>query len=135
MALITWNEEYSVAIASIDNQHKVLFGLIDDFYENIKNSSSNENIQKLVIGMRKYTQTHFAMEEKFMKDFNYPDYENHKKEHETFVSKVVEIEDKLHANKLVISLGVTAFIKDWLKNHIQEEDKKYSETFIKNGVE
>ena len=69
-----------------------------------------------------------------MIEFGYPDYENHKKEHDTFVAKVVELEDKLHANKLVLSLGITAFIKDWLKNHIKEEDKKYSKTFIKNGV-
>lgn len=67
--------------------------------------------KKLVIGMIKYTQTHFSLEEKYMLQFGNTDHDNHTKEHDTFVAKVVELEDKLHTNKLVLSLGVTAFIK------------------------
>lgn len=135
MAFINWNENLSVKINSIDNQHKKLIGMINDFYDNIKNRSNNENISKLISGMKEYTQMHFNNEERYMKKFSYPDYEVHKKEHDLFISKVTAVEEKLNSGKIIVSFEITSFLKDWIKNHIQGTDKKYSDFFIKNGVQ
>ncbi len=134
MAFINWNENLSVKINSIDEQHKKLFELINDFYENIQNRSNNESILSLIIGMKKYTQIHFTTEENYMKKYSYPEYNAHKNEHDKFIAKVSTVEEKYKSGKLIISFEITGFLKDWLKNHIQIEDKKYSDFLIKNGV-
>jgi hemerythrin len=134
MTLIIWNSKLSVEVNSIDIQHKKLISLINDFYDNITNRSNSENIAKILTGLKNYTIEHFDYEEKLMKQFQYPLYNSHKKEHEFFINKVKEIEKKLNEGKLVLSLDVTSFLFDWLKNHIQVSDKKYSDLFIKNNV-
>jgi hemerythrin len=134
MAYINWSDDLSVSVFTIDNQHKKLVGLINEFYESIKNGSSKDNVSKLIKGMKNYTHEHFGFEEKYMRQCNYPDYENHKKEHELFISKVEDLETKLNSGKIVLSFEVTSFLKDWLKNHIQVEDKKYSSLFTQKGL-
>jgi hemerythrin-like metal-binding protein len=134
MAYIDWNENLSVKVSSIDAQHKKLFELINDFYDNIQNRSNDESILCLINGMKQYTQTHFTTEEKYMEKYNYPDYDTHKSEHNKFIEKVSAIEEKYKNGKLILSFEITGLLKDWLKNHIQIEDKKYSDFFVKNGV-
>jgi hemerythrin len=134
VALINWNESLSVKIASIDDEHLKLIEMINDFYENIKSRTNDDNISRLISGMKNYTKLHFRTEEKYMVNFGYPDYQEHKKEHDLFISKVEELETKFNTGKLIVSFEITSFLKDWLKTHILCTDKKYSDFFIKNGV-
>jgi len=48
MAFINWNENLSVKIKSIDDQHKKLIEMINDFYDNIINLSNKDNISRLI---------------------------------------------------------------------------------------
>lgn len=134
MAAINWTESLSVKIDSIDDQHKKLIDLMNDFYENVTKRSNNESILKLIDGMKKYTLTHFNMEEKYMVQFKYPHYLQHKKEHDFFIEKVNALENKIKKGTVIVSYEITAFLKDWLKNHIQNTDKQYTAFFIKNGI-
>lgn len=34
----------------------------------------------------------------------------------------------------MVSFKITGFLKEWLKNHIQVTDQKYSDFFIDNGI-
>ena len=133
MALVVWNDKLSINIKSIDDQHKKLIELINEFYENITNRSNKENVSQVLSGLKKYIEEHFAFEEKYMKFYHYPDFDRHKKEHESFINRVKEIEDKFNSDQTVLSLDITSFLFDWLKKHIMISDKKYSEFFIENG--
>jgi hemerythrin len=134
MAFLYWENDLSVQIDSIDNQHKKLIELINQFYENIKSSSNNELVGNLITGMKNYTIFHFKTEEKFFKQFNYPDIESHKKEHEYFIEKVNDIEERFRSGKLILSFEITDFLKKWIRNHIQETDSKYSVFLKSKGV-
>jgi len=134
MAAITWTESLSVKIDSIDDQHKKLIDMINDFYENISKKTNEENIIKLIGGMKSYTVMHFNKEEILMKQYQYPFFEQHKKEHEEFIVKVNALEEKLKKGTLIISFEITNFLKDWLKNHIQHTDKQYTEFFLMHGL-
>jgi hemerythrin len=133
MALIVWNDKLSIKIKSIDDQHKKLIELINDFYENITNRSNKENVSQVLSGLKKYIEEHFAFEEKYMKFYHYSDFSRHKQEHDSFIDRVKEIEDKFNSDQTVLSLDITSFLFDWLKKHIMISDKKYSEFFIENG--
>ena len=75
MELISWKDSLNVGIVEIDEQHKKLVGLINKLFEAMANGKSSE-IMKSVLGeLSNYVNTHFATEEKLMKQFGYEDYE------------------------------------------------------------
>ena len=103
MAFLNWTDSLSVKINSIDEQHKKLIGLINSFYEQVSHRTNDENISILIKGMREYTQMHFNYEERYMRQFNYPDYIIHKKEHDMFISKVAAVEEKVNKGTVILS--------------------------------
>ena len=134
MALIKWTEELSVNISSIDEQHKVLINMINEFYEKIKEKSNNELISDLITKMKEYTILHFSTEEKLFKQYNYDNFEQHKKQHDVFVKKVSNLEERFNKGEIILSFEITKFLKDWLIQHIQGTDKKYTKFFIEKGI-
>lgn len=134
MAFIDWDDSLSVKIDSIDNEHKKLIGMINEFYDNVKEESSTELVVKIVRRMREYTQTHFRSEESYMRIYNDPGYLKHKEEHDSFVDKVKDVEERCANGKLVASFEITNFLKKWIRDHIQKTDKQYTQLLLKNGV-
>ena len=134
MPTIKWNQTYSVNVINFDKQHQKLFEIINEFYDNLVIQSNDQLILKLVSGMRNYVQIHFHSEEEMMKLHSYPEFESHKQQHDSFIKKVKELEDRLGQGVTVISYEITSFLKDWIKNHILNTDKKYSDFFNKLGV-
>lgn len=108
--------------------------MLNEFYDNIILESNKENIATLLKKMKDYTVYHFRNEEEHLKLHAYPHFEAHKKEHQSFIEKVNEIEKRFIKGKFILSLEVITFLKDWLKNHIMISDKKYSEFLISKGV-
>jgi hemerythrin len=134
MAALYWNDSYSVKIDTIDKQHKKLFKMVNDFYDNINKRPTNEIILKLIHDMKMYTVMHFSTEESYMKRYKYPNYEIHKKEHDEFIDKVITLEERLKNGIPVLSFEITNFLKNWIKEHIQKTDMQYSDFLVKHGV-
>lgn len=126
MALLTWNDTYSVKVDAMDKQHQKLFELINSFYDEIGKQSQTKLIFDLIAGMKSYTIVHFNEEEQLMQQYNYPGLALHKKEHADFINKVTDLEEKLKSGKMIISFEITNFLKDWIKKHIKESDQQYS---------
>ncbi len=134
MALINWDDSLSVGIESVDKQHMKLVEMINEFYENIRSKSNKEVISALIKDMKNYIEFHFMSEEELLKTNHYPNYMEHKIEHEIFVNKVTDVETRFNSGQLVLSFEITNFLKDWLKKHIKGTDKKYSDFLISKGV-
>lgn len=134
MAILKWSDSLSVSIESIDNQHKKLFDLINSFYEGLNKKADQSNMIKLIHGLRDYTTLHFNKEEELMKKYSYPDFKNHKAEHTKFISTINDYMERIKSGKLIISIEITNYLKNWISEHISIKDKQYSDFFIKNGV-
>lgn len=131
MAPIQWDNSYSVNNSTIDEQHKKLFRLINNFSENIDSKPGSENISKLLNGLKDYIVFHFKTEEMYLRLCNYPDFELHKKEHEQFVGEVADIERKLINGVLPNPAEIVTFFTLWIVEHVKESDGAFSE-FIKD---
>lgn len=134
MAYINWADSLSVKISSVDDQHKKLFDLINSFYEGISQGSNKETMLKLIMGLKSYTVTHFTHEERLLRQAGYPDFDNHKRQHEDFIKKVNEFQEKYTSGKLILSLEVTGFIKTWITEHIMKTDKMYATHLANAGI-
>jgi hemerythrin-like metal-binding protein len=124
-SIVVWNDLYSVGMPEIDEQHKVLFDLINQLWGAIINRSTIEDQVKLIEKLEHYTISHFTAEETFMRAFEYPDFDNHKKIHELFVKKIAQEKANLLATQH-LSLDILNFLKDWLIDHIMVSDKAYA---------
>ena len=134
MALIEWNSGFSVNVADIDRQHQRLIQMINELNDAMKQGKGKEALAKIINGLISYTRTHFTNEEKYFDQFGYPDTDSHKMEHAEFVKKVSEFKDGFDKGQTGVSIRVMNFLSDWLKNHIQVNDKKYGPFFNEKGL-
>jgi hemerythrin len=126
-SLLHWNNSFLVNFEIIDTQHK---GLVDMTNELILGCEGGNVTQDVLFikTLRKaveYAQVHFATEEKYMRQVNYPDFAVHKKEHEMFVAEVAKQLKAFEENRNDPAVLV-GFLKDWLFTHIAVSDKKYA---------
>jgi len=134
MSLIDWDSSLSVGVAEIDEQHKKLVKMINELHEAMLQRRSTEIMKNLLKGLADYTVYHFSTEEKYFDKFGYPDAENHKLQHDAFVNKVSEFQQKYNAGQVSLGVEINQFLKDWLLGHIKGADKAYSSFFNSKGL-
>lgn len=134
MSFIKWNSDLEIGILIVDDQHRLLVDMINELHESL---SSNEDIEKLndtMTGLLYYTETHFNTEEELFDKYNYPEANEHIKEHNDFIMKVTDRFDKLKKGNLVLSVDIARFLKDWFVNHVMIEDKKLRPFLVEKGI-
>lgn len=134
MPLLTWDEDLSVGIKTIDNQHIVLVNLINDLFHAMQKGSQRDELKRILSELHKYSKDHFEYEEKLMDDLNYPALEPHRKGHSGFIKKMEEFDMELMAGVDTLSPEMLKFLSDWIENHIKVVDIQYIDLFVKNGI-
>ncbi len=132
--LFPWSDTYSVKIGIIDAQHKVLVDLINELHHAMITRTGKEQLGKILSNLIKYTQGHFKAEEGILQSNQYPDFINHKAEHERFTKRVLDFQSKFQRNEIGLTIEVMDFLKDWLIKHIMGVDKKYTPFLNSKGV-
>lgn len=133
-ALFIWNPTYETGIKSIDTQHKKLVDVLNELYDAMGKGTANQALGKILDELIQYTIVHFSTEERLFKQFGYPDFVAHKKEHDDLTAQVKKLQADLKSGKITLSMQVATFLKDWLKVHILQTDKKYVAFLIAKGV-
>jgi len=127
-----WKKEYSVNVELFDAQHQMLIKTIDDLYQAIAKGEGKEFLEKVFNNLNIYANKHFSDEEKYFKEFNYPEADTHIALHEKFKKDILEMEAK--AVSEASSFEILFFLENWWVNHIMDVDKKYSDFFNKHGL-
>lgn len=131
---VTWDDEvFSVRVREIDEQHKVLFGMVNKLYRCLT-SGKTEGIGDILGELANYTVNHFALEEKYFDKFGYPETAQHKKIHKALVDQVVAFITEFKEGRAVVDFRLLNFLRGWLQNHIKGEDKKYGPFLNSHGV-
>lgn len=130
-----WSDELLTGNNQIDTEHKELIKAINDLLEACSEGKGRAEIEKTVNFLSSYTKIHFGREEVLQKKYNYPDYINHKKYHQTFIDSVESIRKKILANgpSIVIVGEVNQKVGNWIINHIKREDVKVA-AHIRNNT-
>ncbi|MEG2787265.1 MAG: bacteriohemerythrin [Romboutsia sp.] len=121
-----WTDELLTGNSQIDNEHKELIKAINDLLEACSKGKGRAELEKTVKFLSSYTKTHFAHEEVLQMKYRYPDYINHKKYHQHFISTVDDIQRKLMESGPSISLvgEINSKVATWIISHIKREDVK-----------
>jgi hemerythrin-like metal-binding protein len=126
MAFVQWQDSYSVGITAIDLQHKQLIAMINQLAEAMRQGKGDAVVQSILPSLVQYSKTHFNSEEKLLCDVGYPQLAAHQAIHHKFVQHIGDLVEKVKGGKMVATVSVATFLKDWLVNHILVQDKQYA---------
>ncbi len=121
-----WSPEYSVNIKTIDHQHQELVRILNHLFIAVSKREGDKVIAGILDALTDYTKTHFALEERLMQQAKYKELESHKLEHSKLIAELDRLCKKYLVEEKPIYFEMLAFLKNWLKEHIQGVDKKYS---------
>ncbi|WP_346352938.1 hemerythrin domain-containing protein [Azotosporobacter soli] len=129
MGLLEWRKEYVLGIESIDEEHERLFkevsalarALLNDPKEKTLNSIPAEMASDLLQKIKE----HYQHEESWMQEKEFPDYEEHRREHERSLTELTTVLQEQAENRLC---GIVlAQVVEKLDRHVLEFDKKLGE--------
>lgn len=123
---IKWKDAYSVGIQSIDKDHKKLLGMINQLQTAVHYTTDDAMIDIILDDLLDYTKYHFSREEDMLQKFNYPDFEQHKHQHETMIAQITKHIENYRSSSSHNMNELTQYLKSWLINHINGCDQEYA---------
>lgn len=128
--LIVWRDQMSVDGGLIDQDHRVLIGIINEFGATPVTPEAIPALERILAKLDRYTQIHFEREEKLQRAVIYPFHEAHRRSHMDLIRQLSEVRDELKAKSATKGTDdiVNAharmgnFLHHWLVDHIIEAD-------------
>jgi len=134
MPLFHWSKRYSLGIEVVDEQHKVLVGIINELHDALKEGEGEKVLGRILRSMEDYAKFHFSTEEKYMAEFGFDGYAPHKAEHDIFRKKIPEFKESFDNGNIMIALELMRFLTDWLRKHIDVVDRQFVKAFREQGL-
>jgi len=135
MFTFVWKDELATGNATLDAQHKQLFQIANDLLDACSSGRSAGKINSTMQFLLDYAARHLKDEEKMQRKYGYPDYPNHKKQHEAFQAATEELAKQYSGGGGTVQLvtAISSSVSDWLFNHIKQEDRKLAEYIHSQG--
>ena len=134
MSTLRWTVDLSVGIDELDFHHRRIFTLIDDLQDAISASRDNPaRIADVVAQLVDYAEYHLKKEEEYFDQCGYAGAQQHKRQHDLYRVKVKEMAGRIETPG--ISEELAAFLGEWWVNHIQHEDKRYTDSLHACGLQ
>jgi len=133
-----WDPKYSLSIREIDLQHQKFFEIINSAYYLADKDGlklTKDRLKKVVDELNTYGEFHMGFEEKYFEEFKYQAMAEHVACHELFRNQVKEFYIKIEKPDVDLRELVNEmaeYSKNWLSEHILNEDHKYVSVFLTN---
>lgn len=124
MTQIQWNEELSVGVEEIDDQHRQLIDIANALMRAVEQGKSKEILDTILQQLREYTVIHFNKEQQLMEKIRYPGRGEQIEEHTQLKRDVLAFQQKVFRQEDLTSEDVLSFMKEWLLIHILNYDRK-----------
>jgi len=137
--IVVWDEKYATGIQLIDSQHKELFSLTNELFQAcLDGENAIEDVFRDTMGrMVDYVRFHFGAEQELLQRVKYPDYQMHKKQHDTLVMQILSTVKEYSEGKKLAPNQFVRTLRDWILGHIAHYDKLYASYIsaqIANGL-
>ena len=124
--MLYWDESLATGVQVIDDDHKNLFGLINNLQTATENLDESWRVPMAVDALNDYAQDHFQREEALMLLCGYTALPRHQEEHAKFKSVVADLRSLYGTCPELVSLqGLNQFLISWLTDHIAVNDHSY----------
>jgi len=134
MSLIKWEKKYETGIAEVDSQHRMLCDMINRLHDAMIDQKTEKVVDKILIELLNYTEYHFGLEESMLRKARYSQLNEHIQEHTEFIEKIVHFTTEITKGRVLLSMDIINFLKDWLIGHISGSDMDYVPHLNAKGI-
>ena len=120
--LLAWKPEYSLGIPSVDHEHQELFVLINDLHASLFDPGSETTVPNFLGELFTKVSSHFALEEKLMRDGRYARYPEHKSDHERLLDEIRDLMDDYELGEHVDLDRFAVELERWFSLHFSTHD-------------
>jgi hemerythrin-like metal-binding protein len=122
-----WDDQYSVGIRLIDEQHRELIRKTGVLYENSqRGQESKDGVLRALRATAEYARYHFTTEELLLEKLGYPGLPNHQGLHGEFIRKIWTQIHNLEAGSPLFPRAFVRYLRDWAWTHVAFIDRKYA---------
>lgn len=136
--IFEWKQEYSVNVKEIDIQHEEILESMRFIYDAVMSKKAPEVLNKVLDVLTRHSNAHFLTEEGYFKEFNYEGAAEHIDAHNKLRKDVgdfiVRIQQGTDDNIYNIAFELIDFLENWLVDHLETLDKKYTKCFNEHGL-
>jgi hemerythrin len=133
MQFLEWEDTYNIGIKEIDIQHRGLFDIISRLFTSRNYKTEGKFFFATFNQFIDYTKIHFATEERYMRDAEYPKLIEHQQEHTEFIIEVMKLAHDCEKKEPGIEQKILDFLKNWYMDHIIGTDRDYQKTLLEKG--
>lgn len=124
MAPIQWKPEYSLGDPAIDYEHQEMIRLVNLAIADILEGKPDADLDRCLGDLYQTVASHFALEERQMRNAGYHDYQSHKDDHEKLLDTLRDIMDTAHPGDGRMADRMTQALEDWFSIHFRTHDRR-----------
>ena len=121
---VTLEEELLTGHGAIDDDHRLLVGLIEDFRLAVETKQGDATVGQVLCDLATYAAAHFEREETLMRRLRYPEAEQHRAEHDGFLSDLGELVDSFDSGCPGVARETLGFLTHWWVDHMAGWDRR-----------
>ncbi len=129
MARLEWKPEYSVGIDAVDHEHQELIDLVNRIHDVIEGGRPADEVEEAFGDLFRAISSHFALEERFMREHGYDQFREHKAEHEELLDELRDIMDDYREGRAGPADRLTTAVERWFSDHSRIHDARLHKRF------
>ena len=122
--LLAWKAEYALGIPGVDSEHRELMDLINRLHAQLLDPGAGTGVMDFLGELFAKISSHFALEEKLMRDGGYAAYPAHKADHERLLDEIRDLMDDYEDGEWVDLEGFGGRLEQWFSVHFSDHDAR-----------
>jgi len=127
MQLLQWKPSFALGIPAVDLEHRQMIQMINDVYAKVDDENNAEAVQTALADIHAGISAHFALEERIMREAAYPEYGEHKENHEDLLDQIREMMDRYEEHPEAGRALLQRSLNDWFGRHFATFDARLHE--------
>ena len=136
--IITWDERLVVDEGMIDDDHKLLIEIVNEFILIRKHFRTAQQARDIIERLGKYASFHFRREEELQQQIGFPTANDHAQVHYNLEEQLKDIQrmvgNSTGQELAMVSAEAARLIYYWLVEHILKHDLKMREYVTKMNI-
>jgi hemerythrin len=120
---LTWRDDWLLQIELLDADHRELVRLMN----RLSDADDLDPLPRRITQLIEHLRRHFHVEQVFLRSIDYPDLEQHTREHALQLAELVDMSRRFAGSDAAVLEGAELrALKDWFFNHVIAEDRRFA---------